>query len=79
MPAGKGAQLVAEAELPVEEEKTEVPLDFSGKVEYPLVPSDSVINSSIQEPNIYLRYLELAVRFDVRYAQFLSYLPKPAS
>ncbi len=57
----------------------ETPLDFSSKIEYPLVPSDSAINSSYQEPNIYLRHLELVVRFDVRYAQFLAMLPKPSS
>lgn len=40
--------------------------------------SDPAINSSYQEPNIYLRHLETAVRFDARYAQYLTMLVKPA-
>jgi hypothetical protein len=44
-----------------------------------LVPSDPNINSSYIEPNIYLRSLELAVRFDARYAQFLTFLGKLSS
>lgn len=54
-------------------------LDFSQKVEYPLVPSDPAANSSYIEPNIYLRHLESAVRFDVRYSQYLAMLAKPGN
>ena len=35
-----------------------------------------MINSSYQEPNVYVRYLEMAVRFDVRYAQYLTFIDK---
>lgn len=55
-------------DLPVEEDKPEAVLDFTQKVEYPLVPSDPAVNSSYIEPNIYLRHFESAVRFDVRYS-----------
>lgn len=68
-PGGKGQPVpTQEVELPVEEEKAEGQLDFSQKVEHPLVSADAAINSSYVEPNIYLRGLETAVRFDVRYA-----------
>ena len=49
-------------------------LDFNLKIEYPLIMSDPQLNSSYLEPNIYLKYLESAVRFDVRYSQYLTML-----
>lgn len=51
-------------------------MDFTKNVEYPIELADSTINSSYYEPNIYLKYLEVAVRFDVRYAQYLTLIDK---
>ena len=63
-------------DLPVEEEKVEPPLDFTNRIEYQLAPSDPQINTSFVEPNIYLKHLEAAIRFDVRYAQYLTMIEK---
>ena len=46
-PVGKPGQPVVIEDLPTEEEKVEVPLDFSKKVEYPLDLADPNINSSL--------------------------------
>jgi len=74
--AGAKGQPQVPEDLPVEEEKAEALLDFSQKVDYQLVLADVQANSSHQEPNIYLRCLDAAVRFDTRYAQYLSYIEK---
>jgi hypothetical protein len=47
-------------------------LDFSTPVNYSLVQADGAANSSKLTPSIYINGLESLIRFDLRYAQFLS-------
>ena len=48
--------------------------DFSKPVTYNLVAPDAKANDSAQVHNIYLAGLELLVRMDLRYAQYLSFI-----
>ena len=66
-PPPKGQPQVPD-DLPVEDERAEAPLDFGQRLDYQLVLADVHANSAMQEPNVYLRYLDAAIRFDVRYA-----------
>lgn len=51
-----------------------VSLDFSKPIEYKLSLADRVANSSSLPPNLYLKSLEALIRFDLRYAQYLTTL-----
>lgn len=46
------------------------PLNFGRPVQYELVPADEEINSSKALQNIYLQTLPMAIRFDIRFAQY---------
>lgn len=46
------------------------PLNFSVPVKYDLAAADVDINSSKAPQNIYLQALPLAIRFDIRFAQY---------
>ena len=57
----------AAAEEPEESTETSS-LDFSNPIEYKLILADQIANSSSLPPNLYLKYLEALIRFDLRYA-----------
>jgi len=75
-PAAKGGKPAAPAKGQVVEEADETAeapsLDFSRPIEYKLALADAAANSSSLPPNIYLSGLESAVRFDLRYSQYLT-------
>jgi len=78
-PAAKGVK-AAPAKCPAAdepEESTETSsLDFSNPIEYKLSLADQIANSSSLPPNLYLKSLEALIRFDLRYAQFLTTLER---
>jgi len=62
--------------LPDPEEETPPPLNFAVPVSYDLVPANVNTNSSKSAVNIYLEGLPVAIRFDLRYAQYCVTLQK---
>jgi len=69
-PAAAKGQVVEEAEDTTDASS----LDFSKPIDYKLAVADTGVNSSILPPNIYLSGLESAIRFDLRYSQYLTLL-----
>jgi len=71
---GKGAPAkgaVAD-EAPADESTETSSLDFSNPINYKLNLADQAINASSLAPSIYLQGLDNLVRFDLRYAQYLT-------
>lgn len=71
---GKGAPAKGAGgeELAADESTETSSLDFSKPVEYNLVGANGALNSSSLAPSLYLSGLESLVRFDLRYAQYLT-------
>lgn len=79
-PTAKGGAKPAAAKATEEhaaDESTETSsLDFSSAISYSLTKADTKANSSKLAPSIYLQGLESLIRFDLRYAQFLTMITK---
>jgi len=56
--------------------KEDPPLDFTKEVKYNLGGVNEAVNSSSLEPNIYLASLDYAIKFDIRYALYLTQVDK---